>query len=391
MSNGYLKLGNVFRLRRAGDTLGKVKDVATALALAGRLTPLSAIGIAAHLAGFVVSLCSRDMAEVARGWTRLTIAPELHRILRTAIAPHVRHQADTWVHAEIGGLGVLADMGPEHIAGTFYTDADPAPLLTHLRDEVWRQAGLRARLAPFGRWGESVDVLPSLEPPDIDSTAARLAWASIGPMLAGGEPQGVLLDGVPRTGKSTIARRLVSLYEAQLSRPARVLRFAVADFCLLSPSLVEEAASLLRPDVMVLDDLDRIGFADQVLGLFERLRLYVPLVVASSNNATKLPVALRLPGRFDLVLEVKCAGAELAQSVAGLTWERLTIDQQTLAAGWPVSLVRALRRRIELLPVCDIAAAVAELESRAVEALRPPTSPTTPSDSPVPMGATIKA
>ncbi len=322
-----MKLGNVFRLRRVGDTLGKVKDVATALALAGRLTPLSAVGIAAHLAGFVVSLCSRDMAEVARGWTRMTIAPELHRILRAALTPHVRHRADSWIHCEVVGVGVLVEMGVEHVSGSFYVDGDPTPLLVHLRDEVWRQAGLRARLAPYGRWGESVDVLPSPEPPDVDSEAARSAWARVGPMLAGGEPQGVLLDGVPRTGKSTIARRLVSLYEAQLGRPARVLRFAVADFYALSPSLVEETAALLRPDALLIDDLDRIGFADHLLGLFERLRLHVPLVVASSNDAAKLPVALRLPGRFDLVIEVKCAGAELARAVAGSAWGRLTAEQ----------------------------------------------------------------
>ncbi len=371
-----MKLGNVFRLRRVGDTFGKVKDVATALALAGRLTPLSAVGIAAHLAGFVVSLCSRDMAEVARGWTRMTIAPELHRILRAALTPHVRHRADSWIHCEVVGVGVLVEMGVEHVSGSFYVDGDPTPLLVHLRDEVWRQAGLRARLAPYGRWGESVDVLPSPEPPDVDSEAARSAWARVGPMLAGGEPQGVLLDGVPRTGKSTIARRLVSLYEAQLGRPARVLRFAVADFYALSPSLVEETAALLRPDALLIDDLDRIGFADHLLGLFERLRLHVPLVVASSNDAAKLPVALRLPGRFDLVIEVKCAGAELARAVAGSAWGRLTAEQQGLAAGWPVSLVRALRLRVELLPGCDIASTVAELEQRAAEALRPQPAPT---------------
>lgn len=373
-----MKLGNVFRLRRVGDTLSKVKDVATALALAGRLTPLSAVGIAAHLAGFVVSLCSRDMAEVARDWTRLTIAPELHRILRAALAPHVRHRADSWIHCEVLGVGVLAEMGAEYVTGSFYVDGDPTPLLVHLRDEVWRQAGLRARLAPYGRWGESVDVLPSPEPPDIDSEAARSAWGRVGPMLAAGEPQGVLLDGVPRTGKSTIARRLVSLYEAQLGRPTRALRFAVADFYILSPSLVEETAALLRPDALLIDDLDRLGSADHLLGLFERLRLHVPLVVASSNDAAKLPIALRLPGRFDLVIEVKCAGHDLARSVAGPVWDGLTAEQRALAAGWPVSLVRALRLRVELLPGCDVSATVAELEQRAAETLRPQPSPATP-------------
>jgi hypothetical protein len=385
-----LNLRTVFRARRAGEVLGKVRDVATALVLGGgRLTPLSVLGIVVHAAGLVVSLLSPNMRTVSQGWTRLTLTQELHRLVRSAIAPHTVHSDGEWLHAEIGDQGVLTDMQADSVSGSFYVERDAAALLAHVRESTWRASGNRARLAPFGRWCDSVDVLLSPEPPDVDSTAAREAWAKVAPFLAVGEPRGVLLDGVPRTGKSTIARRLAALREVQLGRPARVLRVAVSDFFLMSPSVVEEAAALLQPDVLLIDDVDRFPATDQLLGLFERVRAHCPLVVASSNDGAKLPIALRLPGRIDLVVEVKSAGPELARHVAGpLLWSALGEAQRGTVAGWPVRLVTELRMRRELYDGCDLATEIEELEVRAAAALRPAIASATPQD-PAPAGTPL--
>ncbi len=345
-----MNLRSSFRLQRASNILGKVRDVATALSFAGgRLTPLSALGIAAHLAAFFVGLASQDLGELVAKWPKLTQANELHQVMREALLPTVRRSVDDWLQCEVDGQGVLVHMGADWAGGAFYVERDPEAVLAWLRDRIWEQHGARASLVPVGRWGDSVAVRPTAPAPALDSTVAREAWARIRPMVVAGETRSLLLDGKPRTGKSTLARQLLVLAEQDLGRPLRVLRISVSDFAYLAPSVVESAVALLRPDALVLDDIDRFAGVDQLLDMFEAVRTTTRLIITTCNNAAKLPQALRLPGRIDEVMVITGAGAELAAQVMGPLWAGLRDHQRSVVMGWPVKIVDELRIRLQNL------------------------------------------
>lgn len=363
-----MNLRTMFALRRTSDVLGKVRDAATALAFAGgRITPLSALGVLTHVAAFVVGVCGRDFASVAARWPRLSIASELHRLVYAALDTAAVHRASEWTHCDIGGHAVLMNMSAEHMSGAFHVEGDAVDVLAWVREQSWKRIGANALLAPVGRWGDSVDLRPSNEPAGIDSSRAREIWARVAPVLAAGHPRAVLLDGPPRTGKSTVARELVRRTAEMLQRDARVLRIAVSDFTYLAPSVVAGAVELLRPDILVLDDIDRFAGTAQLLDLFEGVRQNIRLLVATSNNPKALPVALRLPGRIDEVVHVGGAGAELATAIMEGLWPRLTVEQQDTIAAWPVALIHDLRLRLELLHGAQADAEIAELQRRADE------------------------
>lgn len=363
-----MKLRTMFALRRTSDVLGKVRDAATALAFAGgRLTPLSAIGILTHVAVFVVGISSRDLTTVAAAWPQVRIPSELFGILHSVIDSIALHRSDSWSHAEVCGHSVLSN----DERSLLHVDGDAAvqqEVLAWVRDALWDRLGRSVLLAPVGRWGDIATLRPSHERAAIDSARAREVWARIAPMLAAGHTRAVLLDGPPRTGKSTIARQLVQNLGGLLGRAPRVLRIAVSDFTYLQPSVVSSAIELLRPDVLVLDDVDRFPGGSQLLDMFEAVRPHLRLLVATSNNPKALPVALRLPGRIDEVLLVGGAGDDLAEHIMGGLWTRLDAAQRATVAGWPVALIEDLRLRLTHLAGAQISDEIAGLQQRANEA-----------------------
>lgn len=360
-----------FHLQRAGNWLGKVRDVATALSFAGgRLTPLSALGIGAHLASFLVSIASKDLADVVSGWPKMTQAQELHSIMRDALLPMVRRRVDSWMHCEVEGQSVLVSMAEDWAAGSFYAERDVEAITSWMRAQTWERLGLQLTLAPVGRWGEGVTLRPTAKAPTLDSERAREVWQRVRPMVLAGEPRSVLLDGPPRTGKSTIARQLLVHAAADLGRPLRVLRISVSDFSYLNPSVVQAAVDFLRPDALVLDDIDRFAGIDQLLDLFEAVRATTALLITTSNHAEKLPLALRLPGRIDETLVIAGAGDDLAAEVMGFAWQALTCEQRAVVASWPVKLVDELRIRLQHLGT-SAAVEIANLQGR-LESAKPP-------------------
>lgn len=233
-----------------------------------------------------------------------------------------------------------------------------------MREAFWAMTGPRARLKPCG-W-EKVSVVASAEGPAHPSARAAVTWARLSPHLAAGEPRALLLDGPPRTGKSTIVRRLLALEEERTGGPIRVLRVVVSDFEWLRPSVVLEIVRFLQPAALVVDDLERFAWADKLLDLFEGIRATSRLVLATTNDAGRLPLALRLPGRFDELERVDGVGAEAAATLAPEAWSRLDAAERTTVERWPLGLVRELELRV-VRRAADPAAEIADLARRLVD------------------------
>ena len=110
----------------------------------------------------------------------------------------------------------------------------------------------------------------------------------------------ILLQGRPGCGKSTLCLHAAR----ELSARTVVITAKMFEECSLSEWNV--MLKILRPEMLILDDVDRVG--PRVLGVkletIEDRNCDIPLVMFTSNDINQIPEAFRRPGRIDQILVV---------------------------------------------------------------------------------------
>ncbi len=171
--------------------------------------------------------------------------------------------ADDWSYGPVGrGADVIPAWLWQHCAQSFLVSRDEA-------DELSMTAEPSVHAPPSERVRQIAD-----ECVKMSSAGARI---------------GLLIDGAPGTGKS----------EALLYVAARLggktLR---ADLKIVAPKDVVGIASVMKPDAVILDDVDR-GPTEGALSAVDRLQAMGIAVLASSNDSGKICEALIRDGRID--------------------------------------------------------------------------------------------
>lgn len=137
-----------------------------------------------------------------------------------------------------------------------------------------------------------------------------------------GKRRSVLLQGPPGTGKSTLCLNA-----------AREL----AERCLfLTPSAFEDMqttdwtslAESLRPDMVVIDDIDRVdGFSmESKLRLFEDRYCEIPYLLFTSNDLDDIPRPMKRPGRIDQIIEIESLDAERRREIVEGLADRIGVE-----------------------------------------------------------------
>ena len=302
-------------LRIAGDA-GTI-----AMALRDKPTPLDWLGVALRAIG--LGLTVRDERRRAdardpwkffsdvRGEEWLEVPDEFRRLVLDHVA-HVEIDETFWdgdpaspyicrgkigdeVFAWIGeGQNGIAD-GP-YLLATRQTESYRA-----LGEKLWRRLGGKQLL--YGNAGLALD--PFTSDGVVVTAQMRGLQDRMRCFVEAGQPRSYLLGGPPGTGKSVAIRWMISeLGLTSVRIDLGVLaRLHGSHAASLSVSL-ETLLRLLRPQAMILDDLDRVAVTAPLLAFLEMARRTCLVVVGSANSVQKLMGAAVRPGRFDDIVRV---------------------------------------------------------------------------------------
>lgn len=164
------------------------------------------------------------------------------------------------------------------------------------------------------------------------------------------QPRGVMLTGVPGTGKSLVAKAIASAWGMALVAldTGRMHGSFIGESEQRLTSALD-AVEAMAPVVLWIDEIEKAfqgagdadgGAAARVLGVLLRWLQERPegiFVVATSNDVTKLPPELTRRGRFDEIFFVDLPGVEerkavFAAQLAGRGWRPTDFDLGALTA-----------------------------------------------------------
>ncbi len=197
-------------------------------------------------------------------------------------------------------IGWLQNPGPEVVDGPYLVRNREQETLSAIGDRIWRRLG--SRCAAYGSDGLVSDahdiegIIPSAKMISIE-TRVRL-------FLEQGIRRSYLFAGPPGTGKTMFIRHLAaSLGLSSLRVDLGLLAETHHANHVVSTS-VETLVKLLRPDMLILDDIDRVRSSGRLLHFLEFAAREFRLVLASANCTDAMMGAALRPGRFDEVITI---------------------------------------------------------------------------------------
>lgn|GEM_PF-3036738 len=223
-----------------------------------------------------------------------------------------------------------------------------------LGDRMWRQLGCqnlafsRSGLVPDPFVDGDAGVVPTAQVIELGDRLRRFLDADV--------RRSYLFVGPPGTGKSSAVRLLT---RALSLRTLRVDVSALGDLASGSDDSVTASLTalvqILRPEALVLDDIDRASVDGELLQFLELAHRACRVVLATANCTNNMLGAALRPGRFDEVHEISRLDAQVLRRLLG--------DDADLAERMATLPVAYVGEFVERRRVLGRAAAEAELDA----------------------------
>lgn len=351
-------------LRRLHSFLDRTQQVTGALASFRDLNPISGLGLAAQVTRLATEFLSKDLVDLSKGWKELPLPYEMVGLVESFCAPTKEAAGDSWDYYKVGGQGVFFDHR-EYRTQRFLVEHDPGTFQYQMRSSFWAKYGDHILVEPKPVGAYEVEFFLTNDPQRkaLPSERAEQVWARIHPFMSRGITRSLLLDGRPGTGKTTISQFLVRQAK-ELLPGAHVLRIPTGDFTYMSSRMLQGLITLLEPQILVIDDFDRIAGVEALLDFLESCRQTIRFLVVTTNHLENLPHAVTRPGRFDEIQVIEGLGPAFVETFLGPLWARLSEEQRQLVLPWPVAFLEEFRSRMNMLDRADLEAELADLKTR---------------------------
>jgi hypothetical protein len=350
---------------------------AIAMNLRDRPTRLDWFGVGLRALGLAIKVNSeRREARAGNPW-RYFDAPGLDKVwhevpeeFRRLVVEHtgeVTVDEDWWDGSDDGARVCLGTVGAEQVGwicegkdvvdGPYLRGARAAETYAALGERIWKRVG--GRHCVYGTGGLALDPLDAAG--ILPTAQMRELEARLGKFVDEDIARSVLMVGPPGTGKSMAIRwltRRLGVTSVRVDLAVLASHHGRYDTQALATSL-ETLLRLLRPEAMILDDLDRIEMGGELLAFLELAVRTCRLVLASANCPRKMLGASLRPGRFDDVVTVDTLDPEvLRQLLAG------DADLFDRLAPLPAAYVAEFLKRRRVLGRDAALAELPELEAR---------------------------
>ncbi len=170
----------------------------------------------------------------------------------------------------------------------------------------------------------------------------------------------VMFHGPPGYGKSDLVNA-ISAFLGMRVLEISVETVSTAIYSGFVSALIS-AIEVISPDVLIINDIDRIHSMDPLVEFLEKTRKAVKICLYTSNTLGWFDSAMRRPQRIDVLTKVNSLDSAVVKIILG--------DHQHIASKvstWPASYLRELVDRITAEGLEDLSEWIAELGLRQTE------------------------
>lgn len=204
------------------------------------------------------------------------------------------------------------------------------------------------------------DIIPLPKKNILKSKRAENLYERLNSSLKKGRFRSLLLYGNPGSGKTSIAHYLADSYINE--HGGKILHINLKDFEEFNPTDIQMFLDFIKPEVVLIDDIDQFGDPNNLLKLFETNKERHKLVIATSNSM--LSLAARRPERFDEAKEINNLPPEAFDSHLKELGSIVSDEQKEELLQWPISYVNELNIRREDLEDFDLNEEIEDLRER---------------------------
>lgn len=227
--------------------------------------------------------------------------------------------------------------------------------LEEVRLNIWKRFGTRLSLSYSAtEYEQVISIAPSIVGESFPSDASKNIVKNLKPYLNKNISRSIVFYGAPGTGKSTMVRAIADELKSC------VLILEEKDLATSGAHGLKKICEILKPDCVIIDDLDRVQNAHTILDQIEVIKKSVKILLITVNDYSKLGSALLRPGRSDELIEVK----RVFDATTFITQLKEYPKINEEVSNWPIAFIEELRNRIEVKGLNEALKDVPKLRKR---------------------------
>lgn len=169
-----------------------------------------------------------------------------------------------------------------------------------------------------------------------------------------GIKRSILYYGPPGTGKTTMVQTAVNVLGL------KSFRLTADDLGRCEAHVIYDAIDIFKPDVVIIDDIDRTGLDAYLFDLMACLKEKVKFILATANRPSRLDEGILRPGRFDELIPIMRLDDEVTKFILGEEYASAFEDVKD----FPIAYIEEYKTQRQLKSHEEATQILVELQNR---------------------------